>query len=67
VLHRIFISGFRHLPLGARRLEQQREAIGVVKIRFVGRMAKRPIRETLARLDDRRESDTKGSTRVDGG
>jgi hypothetical protein len=37
-----------------------------MKIRFVGRMAKRPVREPIARLDDRREPDTEGSTRVDG-
>jgi hypothetical protein len=57
------LQGGRNLR--ARRLKQQGESIGVMKIRFVGRMAKRPIREPIARLDDRREPDTKGSTRVD--
>ena len=51
---------------GAWRLKQQGESIGVMKIRFAGRMAKRPVREPIARLDDRREPDTEGSTRVDG-
>src|SRR5208282_4376584 len=37
-----------------------------MKIRFVGRMAKRPVRKPIARLDDGREPDTQRSTRVDG-
>src|SRR5271169_5690826 len=60
------LHGGRDLPLGAWRLKRQGESIGVMKIRFVGRMAKRPVREPIARLDDRREPDTEGSTRVDG-
>ena len=56
----------RDLPLGAWRLKQQGESVGVMKIRLVGWMAKRPVREPIARLDDRREPDTEGSMRVDG-
>src|SRR3984893_1499031 len=37
-----------------------------MKVRFVGRMAKRPVRNPIARLDHRREPDTEGSTRMDG-
>ena len=60
------LHGGRDSPLGAWRLKQQGESIGVMKIRFVGRMAKRPVREPIARLDNRREPDTERSARVDG-
>src|SRR6266852_1334996 len=59
------LHGGRDLPVGARWLKQQDESIGVMKIRFVGRMVNRPVREPIACLDDRREPETKGCMRVD--
>jgi hypothetical protein len=46
-------TAVENLLFGARRLKQQGESIGIMKIRFVDQMAKRPIREPIARLDDR--------------
>src|SRR6202035_4335766 len=60
------LHGGRDLPPGIWRLKQQGKSIGVMKIRFVGWMAKRPVREPIARLDDRGEPDTKSRTRVSG-
>ena len=51
--------------LGGRRLEQQCETVGIMKIRLVGPMAKRPIREPIARFDDRREPEADRRARMD--
>ena len=62
----ILARAFEDLPLGVWWLKQQGESLGVMEIGFVDRMAKRPLREPIACLDDRRDPDTEGSTRVDG-
>ncbi|HKV53146.1 MAG TPA: hypothetical protein VJN94_00765 [Candidatus Binataceae bacterium] len=49
------------------RLNQQRESIRVMEIRFVDRMTERPIREPIVSLDNGGEPETEGSLRVDRG
>src|SRR5712692_7082987 len=67
MLHQNFtLPRGRGLLLWAWRLKQQRESIGVMKIRFVGRMTKRPVRQPIAGLDNRREPDSQSSSRVNG-
>src|ERR1700685_1735108 len=67
MLHENLTPLIRNQDLLANWLQQQTESIGVVKIWFVGRMTYRPVRESVDRLDDRREADAKSGARVGSG